>query len=62
LTIKVKAAFPVEWGREYYTVDEKKKERCALCTCCGSTGKATIKGIYASALAVPEAMTRWQLG
>jgi len=44
LTIKVKAAFPVEWGREYYTVDEKKK-LYAPCTCCNNTGKATIKGV-----------------
>ncbi len=45
LTIRVKAAFPIEWGREYYTVDEKKKERRAPCTCCDNTGKVTIKGV-----------------
>jgi len=28
-----------------FTVDEKKKERRAPCTCCDDTGKVTIKGI-----------------
>jgi len=45
LTIKVKAAFPVEWDREYYTVAKKKKEPRAPCTCCDNTGKVTIKGV-----------------
>lgn len=45
LTIRVKAAFPIEWGREYYTVDAKKKEQRAPCTCCDNTGKVTIKGV-----------------
>jgi len=45
LTIKVKAAFPIEWGREYYTVAEKKKEQRAACTCCDNTGKVTVKGV-----------------
>lgn len=45
LTIKIKAAFPVLWNREYYTVAEKKKETRAPCVCCDNTGKVTIKGV-----------------
>lgn len=45
LSIKVKAAFPILWGREYYTVAEKKKETRAPCICCDNTGKVTIKGV-----------------
>ena len=45
LSIRVKAAFPVLWGREYYTVAEKKKETRAPCVCCDNTGKVTIKGV-----------------
>ena len=45
LSIRVKAAFPVLWGREYYTVAEKKKETRAPCVCCDNTGKVTIKGL-----------------
>ena len=45
LSINIKAAFPVVWGKEYYTVAEKKKERRAPCTCCDNTGKVAIKGV-----------------
>ena len=45
LTIKIKAAFPVLWNREYYTVAEKMKETRAPCVCCDNTGKVTIKGV-----------------
>lgn len=45
LTIKIKAAFPVLWDREYYTVAEKIKETRAPCVCCDNTGKVTIKGV-----------------
>ena len=45
LSINIKAAFPIEWGREYYTVDAKKKQLRAPCTCCDNTGKVTIKGV-----------------
>lgn len=45
LSIRIKAAFPVLWGREYYTVAEKKKETRAPCVCCDNTGKVIIKGV-----------------
>ena len=45
LSINIKAAFPVVWGKEYYSVAEKKKEMRAPCTCCDNTGKVTIKGV-----------------
>lgn len=45
LSIRVKAAFPILWDREYYTVAEKKKETRAPCVCCDNTGKVTIKGV-----------------
>lgn len=45
LSINIKAAFPILWGREYYSVASKKKERRAPCTCCDNTGKVTIKGV-----------------
>lgn len=45
LSIRIKAAFPVLWGREYYTVAEKIKETRAPCVCCDNTGKVTIKGV-----------------
>lgn len=45
LTIKIKAAFPVLRGREYYTVAEKIKETRAPCVCCDNTGKVTTKGV-----------------
>ena len=45
LSIRIKAAFPILWGREYYTVAEKKKETRAPCICCDNTGKVTIKGV-----------------
>ncbi len=44
LSIRIKAAFPILWDREYYTVSEKKKETRAPCICCDNTGKVTIKG------------------
>lgn len=43
-TIQIKAAFPLEWGREYYTVDSTVKQVRAACICCDNTGKVTIKG------------------
>ena len=45
MVIEIKAAFPIEWNREYYTVAEKKKEKRAPCVCCDNTGKVTIKGV-----------------
>lgn len=45
LSIRIKAAFPILWGQEYYTVAEKKKETRAPCVCCDNTGKVTIKGV-----------------
>lgn len=42
--IKIKAAFPLEWGKEYYTVESTVKKVRAACTCCDNTGKVTIKG------------------
>ena len=45
LSIRVKAAFPILWDREYYTVAGKKKETRAPCVCCDNTGKVTIKGV-----------------
>ena len=45
LTVRIKAAFPVLWDREYYTVAEKKKETRAPCVSCDNTGKVTIKGV-----------------
>ncbi len=44
LTIMVKAAFPLEWGKEYYTVDSTVKQVRATCVGCNNTGKVTIKG------------------
>lgn len=44
LTVRIRAAFPVEWDREYYTIEETKKEMRAPCPCCDDTGKVTIKG------------------
>ena len=52
LSIWVKAAFPILWGREYYTVAGKQKETRAPCVCCDNTGKcrpsAACKGIAPS--------------
>lgn len=45
LSIRIKAAFPILWGREYYTMAGKQKETRAPCVCCDNTGKATIKGV-----------------
>ena len=45
LSIRVKTAFPILWGREYYTVAGKQKETRAPCVCCDNTGKVTIKGV-----------------
>ena len=39
LSIRVKAAFPILWDREYYTVARKQKETRAPCVCCDNTGK-----------------------
>jgi len=44
MIIEVKAAFPLEWGKEYYTVDSTVKQVRAACVCCDNTGKVTIKG------------------
>lgn len=45
ISVRVKAAFPILWGREYYTVAEKQKETRTPCACCDNTGKVTIKGV-----------------
>lgn len=44
MNIEIKAAFPIEWGREYYTVESKEKKVLAPCTACDNTGKVKIKG------------------
>lgn len=44
MVIEIKAAFPIEWGREYYTVESKEKKAFAPCVACDNTGKITIKG------------------
>lgn len=44
MVIEIKAAFPIEWGREYYTVERKEKKVFAPCVACDNTGKITIKG------------------
>jgi len=44
MIIEVKAAFPLEWGKKYYTVDSTVKQVWAACVCCDNTGKVTIKG------------------
>jgi hypothetical protein len=44
LSINIKAALPLEWGKEYYTVDSTVKQVRAACVCCDNTGKVTIKG------------------
>lgn len=44
MVIEIKAAFPIEWGREYYTVESKEKKVFAPCVACDNTGKITIKG------------------
>lgn len=44
MIIEIKAAIPIEFNREYYTVDEEVKEKRAPCTCCDNTGKVKIKG------------------
>lgn len=45
MIIEIKAAFPIEWGKEYYTIDKTVKEKRAPCVCCDNTGKVTIKGV-----------------
>lgn len=45
MIIEINAAFPIEWGREYYTVDKQEKTLRAPCVCCDNTGKVEIKGI-----------------
>ena len=45
LSIRIKAAFPILWHKEYFTVAEKRKETRAPCVCCDNTGKVTIKGV-----------------
>ena len=45
MIIDIKAAFPLEWGKEYYTVDSAVKQVRAACVCCDNTGKVTIKGV-----------------
>lgn len=44
MTIEINAAFPIEWGKEYYTVEKTVKEKRAPCECCDDTGKVTIRG------------------
>ena len=39
LSIKGKAAFPILWDREYYTVARKQKETRAPCVRCDNTRK-----------------------
>ncbi len=57
LTIMVKAAFPLEWGKEYYTVDSTVKQVRAACVCCDNTGKVTIKGMEYDC---PRCHGKWQ--
>lgn len=44
MKIEIKAAFPIEWGRDYFTVEAKEKRTFAPCAACDNTGKVTIKG------------------
>lgn len=44
MIIDIKAALPLEWGKEYYTVDSTVKQVRAACACCDNTGTVTIKG------------------
>jgi hypothetical protein len=46
LSIRVKEALPVLWGREYYTVAEKIEEKRAPCVGCDNTGEVSIKNLY----------------
>ena len=43
MNIEINANIPIEWGREYYTVEKSVKE-VRSCKCCDDTGKVTIKG------------------
>ena len=44
MNIEIKAAFPIEWDREYYTVEIKEKKVFAPCVACDNTGRVRIKG------------------
>ena len=44
MNIEIKAAFPIEWDREYYTVESKEKKVFAPCVACDNTGRVRIKG------------------
>jgi len=57
MIIEVKAAFPLEWGKEYYTVDSTVKQVRAACVCCGNTGKVIIKGTEYDC---PRCHGKWQ--
>ena len=59
LSIGVKAAFPILWGKEYYTVALDKKEVRAPCTCCDKTGKVTIRGVEYEC---PKCKGNWRRG
>lgn len=57
MTIEIKAAFPLEWEKEYYTVDSTVKQVRAACVCCDNTGKVTIKGTEYDC---PRCHGKWQ--
>lgn len=59
LSIGVRAAFPILWGKEYYTVALDKKEVRAPCTCCDKTGKVTIRGVEYEC---PKCKGNWRRG
>lgn len=56
MTIEINANIPIEWNREYYTVEESVKE-VRSCKCCDDTGRVTIKGkVYEC----PDCGGRWR--
>lgn len=57
MIIEIKTAFPLEWGKEYYTVDSTVKQVRAACVCCDNTGKVTIKGTEYDC---PRCHGKWQ--
>lgn len=57
MRIEFVTAFPVEWGREYYTIESEEKQTRAACTACDNTGKVTIKG---EEYTCPRCSGRWR--
>ena len=44
MIIEINAKFPIEWGKEYYSVGHSNKNVYAPCVACDNTGKVYIKG------------------